>query len=138
MEDNQTTSEQTSQPDSTKAPVKADKPKKKVSLAVFIVSLLLVLFAGSVAGYYIGATTKESELTDHYESEIDKINNNVDEAKDAASDDADQDQAEITKLENENSELQATVDQQEDKIAELEDELDEAQASNNSQSATPQ
>lgn len=118
------TPEQANQPAPTEPVTPVEKPKKTVSVSVFVVSLILVLLLGALGGYAIGSKLKEDELTQKYTTQINELSENADKAKTTVSDNADQNQQTIDALEAENAAQKTTIDQLNQKIAELEKELE--------------
>jgi uncharacterized protein HemX len=116
----------------------ADKPKKTVSLAVFIISLVLVLALGALAGYVIGGKVKEDELTKKYDAQISELNESANKAKSAVSDNTAENQQTIDELKAENASQKATIEQQNQKISTLEAEIETLQPADTNSDSTAQ
>lgn len=94
---------------------------------------MLALIVGALAGYLVGASMKENELTAQHDAEISKlesdleatksnVGSSVDDAKSAIKDG----QATVEKPNTEISELTKTIEEQAAKIADLQKQLEDA------------
>ncbi len=112
------------------------KPEKKQKNTKWILFIVLALVIGGAAGFVIGQDLKESEMKDQYGTQIEALEDEVEDAKIRAGDTLEDGQEAVTEgqqtlesLQAENATLKTTIEEQNAKIADLEKQLQEAQGS---------
>jgi predicted nuclease with TOPRIM domain len=102
-----------------------------------------ILLAGGAAGYYIGTNNAESDLQKKYDEQVQKLQDELDDARQNVSGTLEESQDALTEgqqtlesVQADNAALQATIDQQKQQIADLEKQLADAQSDNSTDTPT--
>lgn len=111
------------------------KDKKVVSRTVCVLLAVLALIIGGLGGYAYGNNTATTEAQKQQQQEAAALENDVNKAKAAVGNEAQEGKQTVESLQAENAALKTTIEQQNAKIADLQKQLEEAKKV---ESTTPQ
>lgn len=97
---------------------------------MILIIVLSVLVVGGI-GYMIGQNQAESDAKARLDEETQSLQQQLDEAKNVATDQVQEGEQTEAELESENTQLKSQIEDLEDEIDDLEQELEDAQSNNN-------